>query len=124
MRQKNILIVSSLSHFIIYNYSFDCVLTDIIVFAVLFVWRRRKSAGQGILLTGLSNTGKTLIYARLMCSKFVKTYTSVKENVGDITINNVSSIIYHIQDTSATGNYIYSFQTFVLEFFKNSGYPW
>lgn len=58
---------------------------------VLFaLWRKRKSAGHSILLTGLSNSGKTLIYARLLCSKFVKTYTSVKENVGDVAINNVS----------------------------------
>ncbi|XP_032672684.1 signal recognition particle receptor subunit beta [Odontomachus brunneus] len=69
----------------------------IIITLVLFVfWRKRKSAGQGILLTGLSDTGKTLIYARLICSKFVKTYTSVKENIGDITINDNSLRIVDI----------------------------
>lgn len=71
------------------------ILIDIIIFAVLFlIWQRKKSAGQGILLTGLSDTGKTLIYARLICSKFVRTYTSVKENIGDIVVNNVSLVIY------------------------------
>ncbi|EFN79384.1 Signal recognition particle receptor subunit beta [Harpegnathos saltator] len=69
----------------------------IILTLVLFVvWRRRKSTGQGILLTGLSDTGKTLIYARLICSQFVKTYTSVKENIGNITVNNSSLRIVDI----------------------------
>ncbi|KMR04984.1 signal recognition particle receptor subunit beta [Lasius niger] len=69
----------------------------IIVTLVLFaLWRKRKSAGHSILLTGLSDSGKTLIYARLLCSKFVKTYTSVKENVGDIAINNSSLRIVDI----------------------------
>ncbi|KAG5343334.1 SRPRB protein, partial [Acromyrmex heyeri] len=60
----------------------------VLIILVLFVfWRKRKSKGNIILLTGLSDSGKTLIYARLLCSQFVKTYTSVKENIGDITIN-------------------------------------
>jgi signal recognition particle receptor subunit beta len=54
------------------------------------LWRKKRSAGRSILLTGLSDSGKTLIYVRLINSKFAKTYTSVKENVGDIAINNVS----------------------------------
>lgn len=54
------------------------------------LWRKRRSVGHNILLTGLSDSGKTLIYARLLCSKFVKTYTSVKENIGNIAINNVN----------------------------------
>ncbi|KAG5329596.1 SRPRB protein, partial [Acromyrmex charruanus] len=60
----------------------------VLIILVLFVfWRKRKSKGNIILLTGLSDSGKTLIYARLLCSQFVKTYTSVKENIGNITIN-------------------------------------
>ncbi|CAL7950370.1 unnamed protein product [Xylocopa violacea] len=61
----------------------------IIITIVLFaIWHRKKSVGNSILLTGLSDAGKTLIYARLLCSKFVKTHTSVKENTEDIMINN------------------------------------
>ncbi|KOC65535.1 Signal recognition particle receptor subunit beta [Habropoda laboriosa] len=63
----------------------------IIITIVLFtIWRRKKSIENSILLTGLSDAGKTLIYAHLVCSKFVKTHTSVKENVGNIIINNHS----------------------------------
>ncbi|KAK2576000.1 hypothetical protein KPH14_007359 [Odynerus spinipes] len=69
----------------------------ILITLVLFaIWRRRKSVGQNILLTGLSDGGKTLIYARLLCSKFVQTHTSVKENIGDIIINNKSVKIVDI----------------------------
>ncbi|XP_071867352.1 signal recognition particle receptor beta [Bombus fervidus] len=69
----------------------------IIVTIVLFaIWHRRRSIGNSILLTGLSDAGKTLIYARLLCSKFVKTHTSVKENIGDIIINNRSLKIVDI----------------------------
>lgn len=60
----------------------------IIITLVLFaIWRRRKSVGQNIILTGLSDSGKTLIYARLISSKFVQTHTSAKENIGDVVIN-------------------------------------
>ncbi|XP_017752227.1 PREDICTED: signal recognition particle receptor subunit beta [Eufriesea mexicana] len=69
----------------------------IIVTIVLFaIWHRRRSIGNNILLTGLSDAGKTLLYARLLCSKFIKTHTSVKENVGDIIINNRSLKIVDI----------------------------
>ncbi|KAM0724750.1 Signal recognition particle receptor subunit beta [Formica fusca] len=69
----------------------------IIITLVLFaLWRKRKGAGHNILLTGLSDSGKTLIYARLLCSKFVKTYTSAKENIGDVAINNSSLRIVDI----------------------------
>lgn len=75
-----------LHHSLIYN---SATLIRLI-FVVLFIfWRKRKSRGNIILLTGLSDSGKTLIYARLLYSQFVKTYTSVKENIGDITINYV-----------------------------------
>ncbi|XP_012223174.1 signal recognition particle receptor subunit beta [Linepithema humile] len=69
----------------------------IIITLVLFaLWRKKRSAGRSILLTGLSDSGKTLIYARLINSKFAKTYTSVKENIGDIAINNSSLRIVDI----------------------------
>ncbi|XP_053598018.1 signal recognition particle receptor subunit beta [Microplitis demolitor] len=62
----------------------------IILSLVFFTWRRRKSAGRSILLTGLSDAGKTLLYARLVHDKFIETYTSAKENIGDIDINDKS----------------------------------
>ncbi|XP_020710994.2 signal recognition particle receptor subunit beta [Athalia rosae] len=64
---------------------------------VLFaLWRRRRSVGRSILLTGLSDAGKTLLFARLLHSKYVATQTSVKENIGDVIINNSSLRIVDI----------------------------
>ncbi|XP_014604542.1 PREDICTED: signal recognition particle receptor subunit beta [Polistes canadensis] len=60
----------------------------IITLVVIAKWRKKKFIGQTILLTGLSDAGKTLIHSRLVHSKFVETYTSVKENIGEMVINN------------------------------------
>lgn len=82
------------------NYAFDAAyfrhyrtLTDFVIFVcsvIFFIWHKKKSVGNSILLTGLSDAGKTLIYVRLVLSKFAKTHTSAKENVGDIVVNNRS----------------------------------
>ncbi|XP_058807652.1 signal recognition particle receptor subunit beta [Phymastichus coffea] len=56
------------------------VIITIVIFAL---WRRRVSVGHNVLLTGLCDAGKTLIYARLMHTKYVQTHTSVKENIGE-----------------------------------------
>ncbi|XP_034950989.1 signal recognition particle receptor subunit beta [Chelonus insularis] len=62
------------------------VFAVIITLVIFIFWQRRRSVGRSVLLTGLSDAGKTLLYARLIHSKFVETYLSSKENVGDITI--------------------------------------
>ncbi|XP_057336716.1 signal recognition particle receptor subunit beta [Microplitis mediator] len=62
----------------------------ILLTLVFFTWRKRKSAGRSILVTGLSDAGKTLLYARLVHDKFIETYTSAKENIGDIDVNDKS----------------------------------
>lgn len=48
-----------------------------------FLWRYKKAARKAVLLMGLSDAGKTLIYTRLLHHKFVRTHTSVKENNGE-----------------------------------------
>ncbi|XP_011300886.1 signal recognition particle receptor subunit beta [Fopius arisanus] len=59
----------------------------IILTIVLFiVWQRKKSVGRSVLITGLCDAGKTLLYARLVHLRFIETYTSAKENIGDIEI--------------------------------------
>ncbi|KAF4524844.1 hypothetical protein B566_EDAN014695 [Ephemera danica] len=52
----------------------------LLTIAVFFLWKRRKGARRGVLLMGLSDCGKTLIFSRILHSRFVHTYTSVKEN--------------------------------------------
>lgn len=71
------------------------ILVGILVFLIttvfLLLWRRKRQARRGVLLTGLSDSGKTLIYSRLLHDKFVLTHTSVNENVGEYQ-NNGSSL--------------------------------
>lgn len=68
-------------------------MSNVLYFIVLFaLYRRSKQVRRGILLTGLSDTGKTLLYARLIHKKFVNTQTSIKVNVGDYSVNNVRII--------------------------------
>ncbi|XP_018407436.1 PREDICTED: signal recognition particle receptor subunit beta [Cyphomyrmex costatus] len=87
----------------------------IVITLVLYVfWRKRKSTGNTILLTGLSDSGKTLIYARLLYSKFVKTYTSIKENIGAITIDYHSLKIVDIPgDERLRGKYFDKYKSSV-----------
>ncbi|XP_014228445.1 signal recognition particle receptor subunit beta [Trichogramma pretiosum] len=65
------------------------VIITIILFAL---WRRRASVGHNVLITGLCDAGKTLIWARLMHTKYVTTHTSVKENINDCVEYNVKIV--------------------------------
>lgn len=52
---------------------------------------RKKTKRDGVLLLGLSESGKTLIFARLAYEKFVETCTSMKENVAGYETGSVST---------------------------------
>lgn len=60
---------------------------------LIAIYKRRKSSRQGILLTGLCDSGKTLIYSQLVHNKHVQTHTSIKENIGNYIHNNVSNYV-------------------------------
>lgn len=61
----------------------------IILTIIFFVfYQRRKSVRRAILFTGLCDTGKTLLYARLVHKKFIQTQTSIRENIGDYVTSN------------------------------------
>jgi len=61
-----------------------------ITLIVFWLWSRRQYSRRGVLLTGLSDSGKTLIFARLLHSEFRQTHTSIKENVGNYSSENGS----------------------------------
>jgi len=56
----------------------------IILLTTIFIWIivRSKRSGDTILLLGLSDAGKTLLYSLLVARKFMSTQTSIKENKG------------------------------------------
>ncbi|CAN8016298.1 unnamed protein product [Ixodes persulcatus] len=61
------------------------VLSIVVALVVLFIttvllFRRRRNLRRAVLIVGLSDSGKTLLYSQLVAQKKVGTYTSIKEN--------------------------------------------
>lgn len=50
-----------------------------------FVWRKKSPKKTDLLVTGPCDSGKTLLFCQLLFSEHNDTFTSVKENVGDFT---------------------------------------
>ncbi|KAJ8721984.1 hypothetical protein PYW08_004386 [Mythimna loreyi] len=55
----------------------------VLLFTILFWWcfTRRRTQRRSVLLMGLSDSGKTLLFVRLVYSQYRQTFTSMKENV-------------------------------------------
>ncbi|RZB40677.1 signal recognition particle receptor subunit beta [Asbolus verrucosus] len=64
------------------------VFVIVITLVIFALYRRRKATRNCILLTGLCDSGKTLIFSQLIYKKFVHTHTSIKENIGSYIVNN------------------------------------
>eukprot|EP00795_Rhopilema_esculentum_P007258 gene7258-12944_t len=62
------------------------VLLSSFVILVLFAINSRKGRRQGILLLGLCDSGKTLLYSLLTQKRMVLTHTSIRENQGKYEI--------------------------------------
>nr|CAG4651279.1 EOG090X0C7N [Simocephalus serrulatus]SVE94466.1 EOG090X0C7N [Simocephalus serrulatus] len=58
----------------------------------LFVWRRGRVSRRGICLVGLCESGKTLIFTQLVYKKALESFTSMKENVGMLEIENKGAL--------------------------------
>lgn len=58
---------------------------------VLFIlYKRTKKSKRIVLITGLCDSGKTLLFSRLLHNKSINTQTSIKENTGDYFVNGKS----------------------------------
>ncbi|XP_028519382.1 signal recognition particle receptor subunit beta [Exaiptasia diaphana] len=55
---------------------------------LLFFLRRGTRKGNHVLLVGLTDAGKTLLFSRLTSGKYVMTHTSMKENKGSCILAN------------------------------------
>ncbi|XP_013781262.1 signal recognition particle receptor subunit beta-like [Limulus polyphemus] len=66
------------------------VATFVVIITVVLYWivGRRRNLQRGVLMVGLSGAGKTLLFSRLVASKNVETYTSMKENSSSIKVPN------------------------------------
>uniref|UniRef100_A0A6P7G1H8 Signal recognition particle receptor subunit beta n=1 Tax=Diabrotica virgifera virgifera TaxID=50390 RepID=A0A6P7G1H8_DIAVI len=71
-----------------YTQVFIAVFVIVITLVLIALYKRRKSSRQGILLTGICDSGKTLIFSQLIHNKHIQTHTSIKENVANYISNN------------------------------------
>uniref|UniRef100_A0A1A9WG12 Signal recognition particle receptor subunit beta n=1 Tax=Glossina brevipalpis TaxID=37001 RepID=A0A1A9WG12_9MUSC len=62
---------------------FLAAVIGLLFIAIFVILRKRSSARRDFLLTGLSESGKSAIFMRLLHKKYPDTYVSVKENVGE-----------------------------------------
>lgn len=63
---------------------FFCVLIFTVIF---FLLKKRRPARTDVILTGLCDGGKTLLYALLINGETVETFTSISENFGQVATN-------------------------------------
>ncbi|KAI5739773.1 hypothetical protein M8J77_023275 [Diaphorina citri] len=62
-----------------------CESVTVTLWQFFLFFKFRKSSQKVVLLSGLSLSGKTLLFARLVYSKYFESCTSLKENVGNFT---------------------------------------
>lgn len=55
---------------------------------ILFLIKKRKTKRTDVLLAGLCDSGKTLLYSLVLNGSEVETFTSLKENLGSVELQN------------------------------------
>ncbi|KAK8757194.1 signal recognition particle receptor beta [Amblyomma americanum] len=70
------------SNLLVMNPTIIYVLVALVVVLIttLIFFQRRKNLRRAVLIVGLSDSGKTLLFSQLVARKKVGTYTSIKEN--------------------------------------------
>ncbi|KAI8795415.1 signal recognition particle receptor subunit beta [Biomphalaria glabrata] len=63
------------------------IIVVLLSLAVFIIRRSGRSKRQGILLLGICEAGKTLIYLQLLYKDFMTTYTSIDVNSGEFSLN-------------------------------------
>ncbi|CRL07172.1 CLUMA_CG020160, isoform A [Clunio marinus] len=66
-----------------------------ITFVMIFFIKRQKAKRNDIVLTGTSESGKTLLYSLIISGKEIDSFTTIKENIGMLTLK---SKIYQLVD--------------------------
>ncbi|XP_013103807.1 signal recognition particle receptor subunit beta [Stomoxys calcitrans] len=77
-----------------------------IAVALFVIFRKKSSARRDILLSGISEAGKSALFMQVLYDKFPETFTSMSENVGIYTKGNLSARLidipghYRVRDKS------------------------
>ncbi|KAG8197723.1 hypothetical protein JTE90_001645 [Oedothorax gibbosus] len=68
------------------------VVAVLLTIVFFFFVRRKQVKRRSVLITGLSDAGKTLLFLRLVSSKNVVTYTSMKENIAVFKVDKKKTV--------------------------------
>lgn len=63
------------------------------VIALYFLWKKKSQRRTDLLLTGLCESGKTLIFSQLLHNEARETFTSITENVGEYTMEGSGAVL-------------------------------
>lgn len=53
--------------------------------AIFFLWKKKSFKRSSVLLTGLCDSGKTILFSQLLYGELRETFTSIAENADDYT---------------------------------------
>lgn len=63
------------------------------VTALYFLWKKKSQKRTDLLLTGLCESGKTVIFSQLLHNEARETFTSITENVGEYTMEENGAVL-------------------------------
>ncbi|XP_045474711.1 signal recognition particle receptor subunit beta [Harmonia axyridis] len=75
---------------------FIAVLIVLITIVFYLIYKRSKTTRRSILLTGICDSGKTVIFSQLIHQKDIQSFTSIKANIGEYASNKTSLLIVDI----------------------------
>lgn len=61
--------------------------------ALYFLWKKKSPKRTDLLLTGLCESGKTLIFTQLLHKEVRETFTSIAENIGEYAIEGSGAVL-------------------------------
>uniref|UniRef100_A0A1L8EFC7 Signal recognition particle receptor subunit beta n=2 Tax=Haematobia irritans TaxID=7368 RepID=A0A1L8EFC7_HAEIR len=67
-----------------------------VVVALFVIFRKRSSARRDILLSGISDAGKSALFMQVLHNRFPETFTSISENIGLYKKGNLSARLIDI----------------------------
>ncbi|XP_054719621.1 signal recognition particle receptor subunit beta-like [Uloborus diversus] len=70
----------------------SAIIAILITLVIFFVFRRKRVSRRNVLITGLTESGKTVLFSRLVSNKKVTTYASMKENIAVLTVSKNKTI--------------------------------
>ncbi|XP_055843241.1 signal recognition particle receptor subunit beta [Episyrphus balteatus] len=72
------------------------LIAGLIILVIFFIYKSRSSSRRHFILTGLCDSGKSVVFTQLLYSKVPETFTSIAENVGTYQAGRLSAPLVDI----------------------------